>query len=153
MNDQRGFRFLVGLAVLWLLWRYYARGIFFATVECCTGQDICFGGPEVQSYGGPGAIVVAAIIEFVITVGWVTTLVISGIWDGLVIFGGFIGDGFGAAHTYIKGAQAESVPEASQPTANVVQSTGDPEKDAITLLSQQVVYLAGELKAMKEAKA
>lgn len=152
MQEKRGFHFLVGLATLWLISRLYARGIFFASVEYCTGVDICFGGPEVQTYGGPGAIVVAAVIETIITIGWVATLVVSGIWDGLVIAGRFVSDGFGAAHTYVKGAQAEAVAKPAEapaiPTADARQLT--PEQAAIEELSKQIVALNAKL---TEAKA
>jgi hypothetical protein len=160
MQEKRGFHFLIGLAVLWLLWRLYAAGIIFQAVAYAFGPDAvacyCQSTPIVAS--GPGAIIVAFAIEAIITIGWVVTLLVSGIWDGLVVLGGFVGDGFNTAHTYVKGGQVElsqpsATAEASKPAASVVQSTGDPEKDAITLLSQQVVYLAGELKTLKEAKA
>jgi hypothetical protein len=145
MNQNRGFHFLAGLAVLWLIWRFYARGIFFASVQYCTGQDICFGGPEVQVYGGPGAIVVAAVIEFIITAGWVFVLVVCGIWDGLVILGRFVSDGFGVAHQYLKGAQVEASAAPAAPTADARQLT--PEQSAIEELSKQVVALAAKLEA------
>ena len=145
MQEKRGFHFLAGLAVLWLIWRFYARGIFFASVQYCTGEDICFGGPEVQVYGGPGAIVVAAVIEFVITVGWVSTLVVSGIWDGLMIIGRFISDGFGVTHQYLKVAQVEAVETPVAPAADARQLT--PEQAAIEELSKQVVALAAKLEA------
>jgi hypothetical protein len=157
-DDQRGFKFLVGLAVLWLTWRYYVRGIWFAVIQYSIGTDICFGGDSVQSYAGPGAIVVAAVIEFVITVGWVSTLVASGIWDGFVLVGRFISDGFNVTHQYLKASQKPSVvpvpdkpAEVTAPVTNDLgfTPTGDPEKDAIMMLSQQVQYLDKQLKQMR----
>jgi len=141
MNDKRGFHFLVGLAVLWLLWRLYAAGIIFQVVYYMIGD-------ETVVSNGPGAIIVAFIIEAVITIGWVVTLLTSGIWDGLLVLGRFVSDGFGAAHGYVTAAQAEGevavVKESltTEPTRNL-----SPEQAAIEELSRQVVAIAAKLEA------
>jgi hypothetical protein len=141
MGDKRGFHFLVGLAVLWLLWRLYAAGIIFQAVYYMIGD-------ETVVSNGPGAIIVAFIIEAVITVGWVVTLLTSGIWDGLLVLGRFVSDGFGAAHSYAVKAQAEGevavVKESltTEPARNL-----SPEQAAIEELSRQVVAIAAKLEA------
>jgi hypothetical protein len=148
MQEKRGFHFLVGLAVLWLLWRLYAAGIIFQAIAYAFGPDAvacyCTDGPIVAS--GPGAIIVAFAIEAIITIGWVVTLLVSGIWDGLVVLGRFVGDGFNTAHTYVKGGQAElSQPAATTTTQSVRNLT--PEQQAIEELSRQVVFLKTQLEA------
>jgi len=156
MGEKRGFHFLVGLAALWFLWRLYAAGIIFQTVALVLGPEsvacYCDDGNVVAS--GPGAIIVAVIIEAVITIGWVITLAVSGIWDGLLVLGRFIGDGFGAAHGYVKGAQTEATPVVTQTTratADTRQLT--PEQQAIETLSKQLVELSKRLPPEPEVTA
>jgi len=155
MNDKRGFHFLVGLAVLWLGWRLYKAGIIFAAVAYATGVDVCGVYGEPVYADGPGAIIVAFLIEAIITIGWVMTLSVSGIWDGLLVLGRFVGDGFGVAHGYVVAAQVKQV-EASVPSATPVVAdapVGDawktPEQQAIELLSSQLVALAAQVEADK----
>jgi len=139
MNDKRGFHFLVGLAVLWLLWRLYAAGIIFQAVYYMIGD-------ETVVANGPGAIIVAFVIEAVITIGWVVTLLTSGIWDGLLVLGRFVSDGFGAAHSYAVAAQAEG-DTVTTPVVTPDARALTPEQAAIEELSRQVVALSQALEA------
>jgi hypothetical protein len=166
MNDKRGFHFLVGLAVLWLLWRLYAAGIIFQVVYYALGD-------ETVVANGPGAIIVAFVIEAVITIGWVVTLLTSGIWDGLLVLGRFVSDGFGAAHSYAVAAQAEgdvavvstadeeteptyeSVPHSLETQVRLAQIIGakqgkTPEQIAIEVLSIQLADVANRLPPVAE---
>jgi len=139
MNDKRGFHFLVGLAVLWLLWRLYAAGIIFQVVYYALGD-------ETVVANGPGAIIVAFVIEAIITIGWVSTLLLSGIWDGLLVLGRFVSDGFGAAHSYVTAAQAEG-DTVTTPVVTQDARSLTPEQAAIEELSRQVVALNAKLEA------
>lgn len=158
MNGNRGFHFLVGLAVLWLGWRLYKAGIIFAAVAYATGVDVCgvYGDPAYAS--GPGAIIVAFAIEAIITIGWVMALSVSGIWDGLLVFGRFIGDGFGVAHGYVVASQKTNTPvdamapsttPAVAPDAPVGDAWKTPEQQAIEMLSSQLVALAAQVESDK----
>ena len=156
MNDKRGFHFLVGLAVLWFGWRLYKAGIIFAAVAYATGVDVCcvYGDPAYAS--GPGAIIVAFLIEAIITIGWVMTLSVSGIWDGLLVLGRFIGDGFGVAHGYVVASQVKHVDQLAPtatpmvaPDAPVGDAWKTPEQQAIEMLSSQLVALAAQVQADK----
>jgi hypothetical protein len=139
MNDKRGFHFLVGLAVLWLLWRLYAAGIIFQAVYYMIGD-------ETVVANGPGAIIVAFVIELILTLGWVTTLIVCGIWDGLMVLGRFVSDGFGAAHGYVTAAQAEG-DTVTTPVVTPDARALTPEQAAIEELSRQVVALSQALEA------
>jgi hypothetical protein len=139
MQDKRGFHFLVGLAVLWLLWRLYAAGIIFQAVYYALGD-------ETIVANGPGAIIVAFIIEAVITIGWVVTLLTSGIWDGLLVLGRFVSDGFGAAHSYAVKAQAEG-DTVTTPVVTPDARALTPEQAAIEELSRQLVAMNAKLEA------
>lgn len=141
MPENRGFHFLAGLATLWLLWRLYVAGVIFQTVAYATGNE------HLVVSSGPGAIVVSFIIEAIITIGWVVTLVISGLWDALVVIGRLIKDAFGQGHSYLKAAQVEK-PAVKPNVAKVLvpQASGKtPEQQAIELLSQQLVEIAKRL--------
>lgn len=78
MQQRRGLDFLVGLAVLWLLWRLRADGVLFEVVAVARGDAVA----------NPGALLTGFLIEAVIAIGAVTTLVVSGIWDALFLAGG-----------------------------------------------------------------
>jgi len=141
MGNKRGFHFLVGLAVLWLLWRLYAAGIIFQAVYYMIGD-------ETVAANGPGAIIVAFVIELILTLGWVTTLIVCGIWDGLLVLGRFVSDGFGAAHGYVTAAQKEG--EAAVVKESLTTESArilSPEQAAIEELSRQVVAIAAKLEA------
>lgn len=156
MSDKRGFHFLVGIAMLWFLWRLYAAGIIFQAVAYMLGPDAvaCYCNHGFVVANGPGAIIVAFVIEAIITVGWVVTLTVSGIWDGLVVLGRFVSDGFSAAHAYAKGAQAEAATigdiAVTPPVASDTRSL-TPEQAAIEELSRQMVAIAAKLEAKTDA--
>lgn len=101
MDSKRGFHFLVGIAALWLIWRLYSGGYFH-------DAGFLLAGMEVQT--GPGAIIVGVIIEFVITVGWVATLVASGLWGAAVEIGVLINDVFEQTKAYLLELQPEDEP-------------------------------------------
>lgn len=150
MPENRGFHFLAGLATLWLLWRLYAAGIILQTIAYATGQDVCING-EIVAASGPGAIVVAFVIEGVITIGWVVTLLASGLWDAILAVGRLIADAFGQGHLYLKDAQKPVDALAPSTVADERQLT--PEQAAIELLSKQMQEIAAKLPpAAKAAK-
>jgi hypothetical protein len=139
MPENRGFHFLAGLATLWLLWRLYVAGVIFQAVAYATGNS------DLVS-SGPGAIIVAFIIEGIITIGWVVTLLLSGIWDAIIVVGRLIADAFGAGHGYLKDAQVK--PEETPTVAKVLipEASGKtPEQLAIETLSLQLVEISKRL--------
>jgi len=157
LSDKRGLYFLVGMAVLWFLYRLHRAGIIFAAIAYTTGIGVCSLYGEPVYADGPGAIIVAFLIESVITIGWVATLSLSGIWDALVVAGRFIGDGFGTAHAAIKASQG-TPGDALAPAAVVAvvpemavspPSTKTEEQQAIEMLSSQLVALAAQIEADK----
>lgn len=108
MNNEgnRGFHFLAGIAILWLTWRAYKAGIVFAAVAYATGGAgyMAFGD---HFYSGPGAVAVSFAIELVITIGWVATLVVTGLWDAAVFAARVLKDGLGLSVDYLKAAQTK----------------------------------------------
>jgi hypothetical protein len=99
-QSQRGFHFLVGLSVLWLLWQLKSKGLILQAAMMATG-GIYYGGADEAVYGGPGAVIVAFVIEAIVAIGLVVTLLASGIWDALYTMGAFISDGFKSANGYL----------------------------------------------------
>lgn len=148
MNDHgRGFHFLAGLATLWLLWRLYVAGVILQTVAYATGMDT-----DLVA-AGPGAIVVSFFVEAIITIGWVVTLVVSGLWDALVVVGGLVKDAFNQGHGYLKDAQWKKPSVATDPVAAtpvVVASSKTPEQQAIETLSLQLIEIAKRLPPVPE---
>lgn len=156
MSDRRGLHFLTGLATLWMLWRLYASGWL---------DQVIYSAMPVES--GPGAVIVGLIVEAVITVGMLAVLVASGLWDLAMVTGRMIGDALGVARSYaielrparqrtqapaaVASGDAEAAVGPSDTTSPVVQqSTGDPVKDAIVLLSQQQVEIATGQQQLRE---
>lgn len=91
-ESKRGFHFLAGLAVIWLAYRLYSIGWLHDVGFLMAGE------PVTQ---GPGAILVAFVIEGIIAIGWVATLTVSGLWDAAMVVGRLIGDTLKAAHAYL----------------------------------------------------
>lgn len=157
MSDRRGLHFLTGLATLWMLWRLYASGWL---------DQVIYSAMPVES--GPGAVIVGLIIEAVITVGMLAVLVASGLWDLAMVTGRMVGDALDVARSYainlrpamqrshapaaVASGDAEAAvgPSDASPLTLQTQTTGDQVKDAIVLLSQQVVSIHENQQAMRE---
>lgn len=109
MNSNRGFHFLVGLAVIWLFWRLLITGVL---------HDIGFlaFAPE-QAFRGPGAILVAFFIEAVIAIGAVAVLVTTGTWQVLYQCGVLIQDAFRMLVDYLSEWQVNRSAKPETPKA------------------------------------
>lgn len=132
MTERRGLHFLVGLAVLWMLWRLRADGLLFHAAAYAAGEPV----------GNPGALITGFLIEAVIAVGAVTTLVLSGIWDALYLAGGQASGAMQQIRGYLSSLQgakdAPPVDAADEPADDSGKPAVATVADAIAALDRNV---------------
>ena len=87
MQTNRGFHFLIGIAVVWLFWRLLITGVLHDVGFLALSQ-------EQQAFRGPGAILIAFVIEAVIAIGAVAVLVTTGLWQAIYQMGVLVQDAF-----------------------------------------------------------
>lgn len=106
-KDNRGLHFLIGVAVVWLFWRLLITGVL---------HDIGFLAiQEEQAFRGPGAIVVAFVLEALIAIGAVSVLLVSGLWDAAYAMGVLVKDAFTMGTEYLAAWQLERKPIDPEP--------------------------------------
>jgi len=96
MRENRGFHFLVGLAVVWLFWRLLITGVLHDIGFLATGS---YG--EQYAFRGPGAIIIAFFIEAIIAIGAVAVLVVTGTWEVIYQCGSLVRDAFAGLVMYL----------------------------------------------------
>lgn len=114
--ERRGLNFLVGLAVLWLLWRLRADGLLCHAAAFAAGEPV----------SNPGALITGFVIEAVIAVGAVTTLVASGIWDALFLAGGQASGALQVFRDYLSRLRPATDPPADDVADGTVEDSGPP---------------------------
>ena len=150
---NRGFHFLIGLATLWLTWRLYQSGVL---------HDCGFLMSGVPVSKGPGAVLVSFAIEFVIAVGAVATLVITGLWDAIVTIGGLLQDVLRGGRTYLLSvarerqavAREKNPPEKKPPTEReALLLTLKAQREELDELQREMSALRGDKQELPTEKA
>ena len=151
-KDGRGLHFLVGIGVIWLFWRLLITGVL---------HDVGFLAFQTeQAFRGPGAIVVAFILEAIIAIGAVSVLLVSGLWDAAYTFGVLLKDAFGMGTEYLAAWQAEREPVEEVETQEPAESkpVGEPvnpligaminTREQIEIQQRQIQQLSEQIAAM-----
>lgn len=119
MQSNRGFHFLIGIAVVWLFWRLLITGVLHDIGFLALSQE--------QAFRGPGAILIAFFIEAIIAIGAVAVLVVTGLWQAIYQAGVLVQDAFRMLVDYLSEWQAAK-PDAGDevPVADIKPSEPKP---------------------------
>lgn len=138
---SRGITFLVGLATLWLLFRWWFRGTIFHAVEFATGEPS-------SGFQSAGTIMATIAIDVILTAGTLAIAVWSQVWDFLwTVIQSFwqkaasqptqpavvaqVPKALAAIqtlHARVKALEAEAVSRVEQPAANAATPASKPVK-------------------------
>lgn len=120
MQSNRGFHFLIGIAVVWLFWRLLITGVLHDIGFLALSQE--------QAFRGPGAILIAFFIEAIIAIGAVAVLVVTGLWQAIYQAGVLVQDAFRMLVDYLaewqskKETPSDDVPLDDVPVADIKES-------------------------------
>ena len=112
MQSNRGFHFLIGIAVVWLFWRLLITGVLHDIGFLALSQE--------QAFRGPGAILIAFFIEAIIAIGAVAVLVVTGLWQAIYQAGALVQDAFRMLVDYLAEWQSsKETPDDEAPVEDI----------------------------------
>lgn len=108
MQEKKGLNFLVGIGVLVVIYKIYTLGIFhqfgFMAVNYATGSNIDFNPMATRGTlsDTPVASFASLMVDLVTILGYLATIVMSGIWDALIVVGKYTKDLFDVLRVYLQ---------------------------------------------------
>jgi hypothetical protein len=154
MEEKKGLNFLVGIFVIWLIYKLYTLGILhtigFMTFNYATGSELVY---SPNSYTvTPLATFVSLIIESITILGYLSVIVSSGIWSIIVTSSGYLNDLFRTVSVYLKD-YSQNFKKTNTTTVKVEDTTVKPPVDDKTMLFATLKEIVDRLNTLENKQS